>query len=189
MQLRSTVPAALILALASGTASAQRPTHRVATAADIAAGGWHRLTDVIGVLMPGRVATVDGFNVALTSGRLPFAGLSATASPQWVIRLDGQRMPIAVDGTWILDELPVSLTQIDSVTVDEGPAIVDGQPSLLGRIDIFTRRIAKGVSGIADYQHGDESGDPGPYRYTPLATPNVEKLGPFTSAAVGYGGS
>src|ERR1043166_107959 len=177
---------ALLLGLAASPTFAQRPVHRVATAADIAAGGWHRLTDAVGALMPGRLASVDGFNVALTSERLPFAGLSATGSPQWVVRLDGQRMPIAVDGMWILDELPVAMAQVDSVTVEEGPAIVDGQPSLLGRIDIFTRRLKRGVSGIADYQHGDESGDPGPYRYTPKATPNVEKLGPFTSGTMGY---
>src|SRR3954464_7920104 len=135
MQPRAILRATALLMLASPAAFGQGPSHRIATAADIAAGGWHRLTDVVGTLMPGRMASIDGFNVALTSGRLPFAGLSATASPQWVVRLHGQRMPIAIDGMWILDELPVSLVQIDSVTVDEGAGIVDGQPSLLGRID------------------------------------------------------
>src|SRR5207302_1943482 len=81
-------------------------------------------------------------------------------------RVDGQRIPMAVDGIWILDELPVAIVQVDSVVIDEGVAIIDGQPSVLGLIDIFTRRPKRGAGGIADYQHGDESGDPGPYRYT-----------------------
>jgi hypothetical protein len=170
----------------STPAAAQRSSRRVVRAPDIAAGGWHRLGDVVSALMPGTMASVDGFNAALTNDRLPFAGLSAAGSPQWLIRIDGQRIPVAIDGMWILDALPVAMTQVDSVTVMSGSSIVDGYASLLGTIDIYTRRPVAGVSGVGDYQHGDESGDPGPYRYTPLATPNVEKLGPFASGAVAY---
>src|SRR4051812_7784861 len=168
-------------------AGGQPTTRRVLTGAQITAAGWHRLGDVAAALMPGRIASVDGFNVAMTAGRLPFAGLSAMGSPSWVVRVDGQRMPMAIDGMWILDELPIAMVQVDSVVVDEGVAIVDGQASALGTLDIFTRRPRRGLGAVADYQHGDESGDPGPYRYTTRATPNVEKLGPYTSGALSYG--
>ena len=176
-----------LLLVAFRVASGQSPTRRVVTAAQIAAAGWHRLGDVAAALMPGRMASVDGFNVALTAGRLPFAGLSAMGSPSWVVRVDGQRMPMAIDGMWILDELPVAMVQVDSIVIDEGVSIVDGQASALGTLDVFTRRPHRGPGVVADYQHGDESGDPGPYRYTARATSNVEKLGPFTSGALSYG--
>jgi hypothetical protein len=170
-------------------AAAQRSGRRVVRATDIAAAGWHRLGDIVSALMPGNVASVDGFNAALTASRAPFAGLSAAGSPQWIVRVDGQRIPMAIDGMWILDALPVAMVQVDSVCVASGSSIVDGAPSLLGTLDVYTRRPPHGVSAVGDYQHGDESGDPGPYRYTPLATPNVEKLGPFTSGAAAYASS
>lgn len=180
-----------LLALLSVTtpAAAQRSARRVVRTPEIAAGGWHRLGDVVAALMPGNMASVDGFNAALTGNRLPFAGLSAAGSPGWMVRLDGQRIPVSIDGMWILDALPVAMPQVDSIVVTSGAGIVDGLSALLGTIDIYTRQPAQGLSGVADYQHGDESGDPGPYRYTPRATPNVEKLGPFTSGAFAYSGN
>ena len=42
------------------------------------------------------------------------------------------------------------------------------------------------MSGELTYQHGDESGDPGSFRYTTLSSPNLEKLGPFTHATLSY---
>lgn len=176
----------LALLLITTPAAAQRSSRRVLRAADIAAGGWHRLGDVVSALTPGNLASIDGFNAMLTDSRLPFSGVSAAGSPDWMVRVDGQRIPVTIDGMWILDALPVAMMQVDSVVIASGRAIVDGLASLLGTIDIYTRKPKPGVSGIADYQHGDESGDPGPYRYTPRATPNVEKLGPFTSGALAY---
>src|SRR2546423_9577768 len=86
------------IVLLSTPAAAQRSARRVLHASEIAAAGWHRLGDVVAALMPGDMASVDGFNAALTDGRMPFAGLSAAGSPQWMLRIDGQRMPLAVDG-------------------------------------------------------------------------------------------
>ena len=187
--IRTGIRAGCLAAVLLGSPLVGQPSaRRVLHAADIAAGGWHRLGDVVAGMMPGEMASVDGFNVALTNGRIPFAGISAAGSPGWMIRLDGQRVPVAIDGMSILDQLPVAMTQVDSIVVYNASSIVDGQASLLGTIDVYTRRPVRGLSGVGDYQHGDESGDPGPYRYTPRATPNVEKLGPFTSGAVAYGG-
>jgi hypothetical protein len=93
-----------------------------------------------------------------------------------------------VAGLWILDEIPVAITQLDSIVIAEGAQLTDGRGAVLGTIDLYTRRV-RGGSVIADYQHGDETGDPGPYRYTSRTTPNVEKLGPFASGAAALGSS
>jgi hypothetical protein len=137
-------------------------------------------------LSPGSTASVDGFNHEMTGSRLGFFKASG-ARANWVVRVDGQLAPVRLAGLWILDLLPVVISQIDSVVIVEGPLLSDGRSATAGTIDVFTRRPPPGVSVTADYQHGDESGDPGPYRYTPRATTNVEKLGPFASGALGLG--
>ena len=159
----------------------QRSDRRLIDRGAIAAAGWHRLGDLIAALPPGSTASVDGFNHEMRGSRIGFAatnGVSAT----WLIRLDGQVVPISIGGTWILDEIPVAIPQLDSIVISEGPRLTDGRAALLGTIDLYTRR-PRGTSLVVDYQHGDETGDPGPYRYTSRSTPNVEKLGPFTSGA------
>lgn len=164
---------------------AARSARRTIDAAGIATAGWHRVGDIVSALPPGATASVDGFNHALTSSRVGFMEASGSTA-SWRVRLDGQTMPVSIAGLWILDAIPVAITQIDSVVIAEGPSIVDGQPVFLGTIDLYTRRPRRGLSSIGDYQHGDESGDPGPYRYTPRTSPNVEKLGPFASGAVAF---
>ena len=175
----------LLLVLCSTPLAGQGSSRRVIDAAAIARAGWHRLGDVATALPPGATSSVDGFNHELSGSRLGF--ISTTGSlPTWLVRLDGQQMPMRIAGMWMLDLIPVAITQIDSIVIDEAPSIADGRAELLGTIDLFTRRLQR-ASAIGDYQHGDETGDPGPYRYTPRATPNVEKIGPFTSAAGGFG--
>ncbi|HET9424118.1 MAG TPA: hypothetical protein VFO55_02005 [Gemmatimonadaceae bacterium] len=166
--------------------SGQRSARRVIDAAGIAAAGWHHLADIASALPPGGTATVDGFNHAMTSSRTGFVEASGS-SARWSVRLDGQSMPVSLEGLWILDAIPVAITQIDSVVITDGPRVVDGRAALLGTIDLYTRRPRRGLSAVADYQHGDESGDPGPYRYTARTAPNVEKLGPFASGAAAFG--
>lgn len=172
-----------LLLLSTTPLAAQRSSRRVVDAAGIAAAGWHHLGDIVDALPTGSVATTDGFNHQLTGSRVGFIEAGAS-NARWMVRLDGQVMPVNIEGLWILDAIPVAITQIDSVVITEGPRIVDGRQAVLGTIELYTRVPPRGPSVIADYQHGDESGDPGPYRYTARATTNVEKLGPFTSGAV-----
>jgi hypothetical protein len=179
---RYAIRAALLLACSTPVA-AQR--YRVIDAAAIAAAGWHRLGDIAAALPPGSTASIDGFNHNMTGSRVGFSSANS-AAVAWVVRVDGQMMPVNLRGLWILDAIPVAMPQVDSIVITEGPRIVDGRPVHLGTIDLYTRRPRRGASLIADYQHGDESGDPGPYRYTSRATGNVEKLGPFASGAAAY---
>lgn len=182
---RDTLRASMFaLLLCSTPLAGQR---RVIDAVGIANAGWHRVGEIVSALPPGTTASVDGFNHALTGSRVGFMEASRSTAG-WMVRLDGQTMPVSVAGLWILDAIPVAITQVDSIVITEGPGIVDGRSVFLGTIELFTRRPLKGFSAIADYQHGDESGDPGPYRYTPRGGPNVEKLGPFASAAAAFRG-
>ena len=176
---------AFLLLSCSTPLAGQRSDRRVIDAADIAAAGWHHLGDVASALPPGAVASVDGFNHELSGSRLGFIEAGG-ARVMWTVRLNGQPVPTSVGGLWILDAIPVAITQLDSVVINDGPRLADGRVAFIGTIDLYTRQPRAGASLVADYQHGDESGDPGPYRYTARATPNVEKLGPFASGAAAF---
>ena len=175
----------LVLLFLATPLAAQRSARRVIDASAIAAAGWHRLGDIVHALPPGAAASIDGFNHEMSGSRLGFHESSGTRA-MWTVRLDGQPTPMQIDGVWLLDLLPVAITQLDSVVITEGARLADGRSALLGTIDLYTRRPRR-ASIVVDYQHGDESGDPGPYRYTPRTTPNVEKIGPFASVAAAAG--
>jgi hypothetical protein len=173
----------LLLLLSSATPlAAQRSSRRIIDRRAIAAAGWHRVGDIVAALPPGSTASIDGFNHELRGSRLGFFATTQTQAT-WLVRLDGQVMPMQVGGLWMLDLIPVAITQVDSVVIDDQPRLSNGRAVVLGTIDLYTRRLERRASLVADYQHGDETGDPGPYRYTARSTPNIEKLGPFASGA------
>ncbi len=174
-----------MLLLVATPVGAQRSDRRVVDRAAIERAGWHRLGDIVQALPPGSSASVEGFNHELRGSRVGFFQTTGVAA-SWIVRLDGQLVPMQVGGVWILDEIPVAITQLDSIVIAEGPQLTDGRAAMLGTIDLYTRRV-RGAALTGDYQHGDETGDPGPYRYTARSTRNVEKLGPFASGAAGTG--
>jgi hypothetical protein len=180
---------AAILSLSVGaTTRAALAQTVVVRRADIERAGWNRVTEILDGAVGWARASVDGFAYAASPDRLPAVGESGPSTPQWIVVVDGQRVPASLFGAQLLELLPVSVAQIDSVVFTRGPVIQAGTPVARGMMSIYSRRPHPGMSGELTYQHGDESGDPGPYRYTDLSSPNVEKIGPFAHAGVGWGG-
>jgi hypothetical protein len=156
--------------------------------ADIEREGWNRVTEILdGAVGWGR-SSVDGFSYSASPDRLPAAGESGPSMPEWLVVVNGQRVPTDLFGLHLLELLPISVGQIDSVVFTRGPIISAGAPAARGVMSIFLRRVGSGLHAELTYQHGDESGDPGPYRYTNLASPNVEKIGPFAHGDIGWRG-
>src|SRR5215216_5658170 len=181
----ASIIAILLLCPTQLTIQAQTVVRR----ADIERAGWNRVTEILeGAVGWGR-ASVDGFTFAASPDHLPAAGESPPGTAEWLVLVDGQRVPHQMLGMHLLELLPVSIGQIDSVVFTRGPTIVAGTPVGRGVMSIFTRRLRPGANAELSYQHGDETGDPGPYRYTSLSSSNVEKLGPFAHASVGWGGA
>jgi hypothetical protein len=154
--------------------------------ADIERAGWNRVTEILDGAVGWARASVDAFSFAASPDHLPAAGESAPSMPEWIVVVNGQRVQTALLGAHLLELLPISVGQIDSVVFTRGPTIYGGAPVARGVMSIFSRRPRQGVNGEVTYQHGDESGDPGPYRYTELASPNLEKIGPFAHGDIGW---
>ena len=153
--------------------------------AEIERSGWNRIAELLeGAVGWGRTS-VDGFTYSATPDRLPQPGQSAAGTAQWLVFVDDQLVQSNMFGLHLLELLPVSPAEIDSVTFVRGPAFVNGTPAPRGAVRIFTERPRNGAFGELAYEHGDETGDPGPYRYTALHSPNLEKLGPFAYAGAG----
>lgn len=142
--------------------------------------GLTRVGDIFLLLDNWRASTIDGYDwKAGANGLSPFQGQS------WTLMLDGQKVDIDVFGTNNLNLLPVTLDQIDSLVVVSHPQLHSGEFADRGLIHIYTHRPQGGMSFRAALMGGNETGDPGPYRYTPLSSPNVDGIGPDASYTLG----
>ena len=69
------------------------------------------------------------------------------------------------------------------------PRLEAGSLTTGGIIHIHTAAPTPGPSANGWFTTGTEIGDPGPFAFTPLATPNVDRSGYDASAGIAYGGS
>lgn len=166
-------------------AAAQAPGREVLRRAELDALGVHRLSDLIR-WAAGRAATVDGLGWQVSPDGLPADGTPGASPPQWRVLVDGVPVDVAGLGALMPELAPVGVEAIDSVEVIRAPALVGGQLAARGVLHLHTRRPAPGPSLGLGYRNGSETGDPGPYRWTPLATPNVDRDGPDGHAWTGY---
>lgn len=155
--------------------------------ADVERMGWSRISELLWAA-GWSLSSLDGFQFDASADGLPTQRLSGAGSPDWIVLLDGQPVPVRMAGVQMLELLPVTLAQVESVTVTRRPTLAAGRMATRGVIEVHTRRAVR-PAARGTYSIGNERGDPGPYRYTPLASPNVERLGPDESAAAFAGSS
>jgi len=154
--------------------------------AELERNGWSRLSEALQATT-WSLASLEGYTFDASADGLPVERLSASGQPDWIVLVDGQRVPVRAAGTRLLELLPVSLAQVERIVVSRAPTFVAGRLAVRGVIDVRTRR-AERAAVRGSYAIGNERGDPGPYRYTDLATPNVERLGPDAAVALFAGG-
>ncbi|NNF56800.1 MAG: Plug domain-containing protein [Rhodothermaceae bacterium] len=149
------------------------------TQADIEASGSAHLADVLREFEGFRTATVSGYAWATAhAGGIPFSRNG------YDLLLDGEPVSTDVFGEQDLDLLPVPLMDIASVTLCPGPGLAAGGFHSYGTLRIETRRAVEGVQASGAYQVGNETGDPGPYVFTELVSPNVPRIGPDSEGSV-----
>ena len=174
------------LALGAGAPGVGAQTPIVIRRAEIERSGWNRIAEFLEGAAGWAVSSVDGATFAASPDHLPQPGESAAGTAQWLVFIDDQPVQTNMFGLHLLELLPVTPGEIDSVVFVRVQAVIDGTPAPRGAMRIYTSRHANGSFARLTYEHGDETGDPGPFRYTTLRSPNLEKLGPFAHADLGY---
>lgn len=191
MRPRSTRLCALVgiaLAAVAPHATAQERATQVIPRTEIEAAGWTRLSELVFAFRGAARTSADGIAVLGNVSGIPNAE-AIPGGDDLLIVVDGQPMPIGLAGVPLLDLLPVSLAQLDSVTVHRGPAFVGGRLAMQGAMHLHTSRALRGFVGSASHYSGNEVGDPGPFTFTDERTPNVDNSGPFHQARAAWGGS
>jgi hypothetical protein len=139
--------------------------------------GLIRVSDIL-ELAPGFSGwSRDGFR---TDGFVFNAG--PAGSQQWRIAIDGQEVDARFVDGFHSETLPVSTSSIKSVRL-RPPGSGPGGLSSSGWI-LFETIALDSLAATASVAVGNEVGDPGPYRYTDLATPNVDRDGPSADIQV-----
>ena len=178
------------VAVAAALALAPLPAHaqqrQVITRAELDAGGWTRLSELVFAARGVSRTSVDGITVGGDVAGLPSWAM-APDNTGWLVLVDGQPMPVALGGAQVLDLLPVSLAQLDSVTVHHAPSVAAGRVAMHGVLHLHTQRGIRELRASASHYSGNEVGDPGPFAFTPRATPNVDNSGPFHQLRLAYG--
>jgi len=106
----------------------------------------------------------------------------------WIILVDGHRMDLKLFDITNINLLPISTDQIDSIEVYVLPQLTEDVFSEKGILHIHTRPIKDGVTLQGQFTAGNETGDPGPYRYTEFRSENVDRIAADDSYWLSYRG-
>ena len=150
-------------------------------AAEIEASGATRLSDLFSMIDTWSAVSVEGYATAASA-----FGLAPYAAPAWTLFVDGLPVDLSSFGAKNLNTLPLHLLQIDSVTVISRPVEIAGVFAPSGALVLHTRTPGRGWSARGHVSAGNEVGDPGPFRYTAFASPNIDRIGPTYLAEVSY---
>ena len=177
MRSAATTSIVLIMILLTAVAPAmqlQTDAARVITAEEINLSGLTRVSDILGLALELDALTVDGFNWQFEP-----AGHFPDFRSEWILLLDGQRLELGRFGYPALNSLPVNADQIERIEIFTTPMIFHAGIATRGMIHIHTtdRLDRNGFTGLLQYSAGNETGDPGPYRYTDYNSRNVDHIG------------
>ncbi len=172
----------IICLLAIGVdVQAQIVSSQVITGTELQRRGVYRLGDVGQLFDRSRIASVDGFASTMSVG-----GLAPVQQRSFRVIIDGHEIET---GFWDFQNLTstgISTTEIDSVRVISHPVIVGGVLASGGVIEVWTKTYESPVAASFSTYVGNESGDPGPFRYSEddLIVANVDKIGPDASGSL-----
>lgn len=175
----------LLMLLFSLPASAQPTTPgpgvRTLSAEDLRQAGITRLGELFRLLDDWDAATIDGYTWQAAA-----AGLTPLQGSTWTLLVDGQPVDLGLLDTPVLNMLPLPLSEVAYVEVISRPALVAGTVAPTGTIHLHTRLPEDGASLRGTVSAANEIGDPGPYRYTDFATPNIDRIGPTYEASAAW---
>jgi hypothetical protein len=185
---RGPIALAAALLLLAPRSHAQDPTRVVIRRAQIEAAGWFNLGEILTGATGWLRTTLDGLSFFASTDGLP-PGARAPGEQEWVVLVDGQRVTVDALGAKVLELMPISPGQVESVTVTRVPRLVAGTLAARGVVEFHTRRPPRGPAANGAWHSGNVTGDPGPYQFTPLGAENVDRLGPYNYALGSFAGA
>jgi len=155
---------------------------QVLTEKEIKAKGIFSIADLLNFLDGWSYENIDGtFSNPLN--RFNFS------SPEKIkIYLNDQLIELSSLDHFSLNLLPISLDQIDSVIYSSIPSMFKGEYSSTGVIRFYTKKVPEGFTIRGVHSAVNETGDPGPYKFTTYETDNVDKLNFDLSGGIDAGG-
>ncbi len=160
------------------TVSCQR---QIITAEQIRLSGFNRLSDVFQLIDAATFSSING-----DRWYLQLNGSASYTDQSWILMINGQRIPLSRCDAVHVNMTGISITEIDRIEVVNSPGFYLGEFSDKGIIHIITKKSTNGISYRGYYNEGNETGDPGFYRFTPGATDNVDKIGLNYTHVLGY---
>ena len=175
----------LFLSLGFGIADADKPAYPVSsilTAEMIRQAGITRIGDLFLLLPDWSVSSIDGYSWQVSAN-----GLSSLQDQSWLVFLDGHKLDLQFMDFNHINMMPVVLDNIDYVEVVSTPQMYGGEFVEKGMIHIHTLKPPRGISMTGELLLGNETGDPGPYRFTKYATTNLDRIANDGSMSLAWG--
>jgi hypothetical protein len=146
---------------------------------DISNAGVVRLGDIFRLSHRWYAHTIDGYTWSAQ-----VSGLSAASNPRWTVLIDGNPVELGLFGIQNLDVIPIHVDEIECIEMTARPTVAAGALRQFGTIHIRSRTAAQGMTLGASVAAGNEVNDPGPFLYTPLRSPNIDRIGPIGAAEI-----
>jgi hypothetical protein len=154
---------------------------QVITGDMIKAAGIQTLSDILYLADKWNFCSIDGYEKDVSANNL-----SSFQRQNFIIMLDGQLIEDKMFDVQNINQIPISIDQVDFVILINTPQIYNGEFTENGLIDIHTKNPSKGLSAQGYYGVGEQAGKAGPYAFTQYATTHVDKLGYYLSENTNY---
>lgn len=145
---------------------------QIITESMIKAAGIQTISGILYLADKWNFYSIDGYERDLSANNL-----STFQRQNFIVMIDGQRVDDKVFDVQNINQLPISIDQVDYVVLINTPQIYNGEYTENGLIDIHTKKPEKDLSVQGFMGVGDQTGDPGPYAFTQYQSPNVDKMG------------
>ena len=152
---------------------------QIITHDDIARSGITRLSDLFALAGAWSATSIEGYHWNVTP-------LGVDQPDAWQLFVDSVPVNVRAIDHYRLNLLPISVSEICRVEFHSSPVVIGGMAVLSGAINMYTCDLTDDLTVKVSAAASNETGDPGPWRYTPRAVPNVDRSGPTLQGSVAW---
>ena len=161
----------VIFLIISVSVAGETTGNRIIDKKEIEASGITQLSEIFTLIPEWPASSIDG-----VTWRVSPNGLEPFHHQRWKIILDDVLLDFDFWGTKPLDMIPINISQIVFIEVINIPGIYFGEFVESGALHFHTIDSNKKTTLKIEGNLANETGDPGPYRYTKHTSSNVDRL-------------